>query len=68
MGRNSGLGLIFFAKPIESVIGYKDTRFFGVNGCEGKVLRRISKDGEVVSINTYGRISKGALGNSLKES
>jgi hypothetical protein len=68
MGRDSGLGLVFFAKPIESVIGYEDTRFFGVNGGEGEVLRQVSKDRGEVSIGTHGRISKGALGNSLKES
>jgi len=68
MGRNSRLGLVFFAKPVKSVIGYEDTRFFGINGGEGKILRQVSKDREEVNIGTHGRISKGALGNGLKES
>ena len=62
------LGLVLFAKPVESVIGYKDTRFFRVNGCEGEVLRQVSKDHEGAGIGTHGRVSEGALGNSLKES
>jgi len=68
MSRNSGLGLVFFAQPVKSVIGYEDTRFFGINGREGEILKQVSKDREKVSIGTHGRISKGALGNSLKES
>jgi hypothetical protein len=60
--------LVLFAEPVKSVIGYEDTRFFGINGCEGEILRQVSKYRKKVNIGTHGRISKGALGNSLKES
>jgi hypothetical protein len=57
MSRNSGLGLVFFAQPVKSVIGYEDTRFFGINGGEGEILRQLSTDREEVSFGTHGRIS-----------
>jgi hypothetical protein len=42
MSRDSGFGLVLFAKPVVSVIGYQYSRFFGVNGSEGEVLSLVS--------------------------
>jgi len=45
MGRNSGLGVVFFAKPVISLVGNDDTGFFWVNGGEGEVLKLVRKVG-----------------------
>jgi hypothetical protein len=66
MGRNSGLGLVFFAKPVISLIRYEDTRFFRINGGEGEVLSLLAVSGRS-RVSSYGRISKVTFGDSLEE-
>ena len=68
MGRNSGFGVVFFAKPVVSLVGNNDTGFFGVNGSERKVLKLVRKicRGKVAS--AYGRVSEVAFGDSLEKS
>lgn len=69
MGRDSGFGAVFFAKPVISLVWYDNPRFFRVYSREGKVLERSAKSCQRISIDaTYGRVSEGTFGDSLEES
>ena len=41
MGRDARFGVVFLAQPVISLIWYNDSRFFGVDGCEGEVLAQV---------------------------
>lgn len=40
VGRNTGLGLILLAKPIEPGVGDDDSSLLRINGCVGEILGR----------------------------
>jgi hypothetical protein len=66
MGRDFRFRLIFFAKPVESLVWYNDSGLFRVNGGEGEVLSLLAVSGRS-RVTSYGRISKVTFGDSLEE-
>jgi hypothetical protein len=66
MGRDFRFRLIFFAKPVESLVWYNDSGLFRVNGGEGEVLSLLAVSGRS-RVSSYGRISKVTFGDSLEE-
>lgn len=71
MCRYSRLWLVLLAEVLISRVWNNDSRFFWIDGCERKVLVGVSTSCRQVALSkldhTYGRVTKGTLGDSLEQ-